>query len=118
MYPSFVGQDRYLCRRCCQSLLPQLHLLNSSPDLKDYILNFHGIEALVDALNTQFSSTFKAQTFQNFTVRGEPAGLFKNAGTFSYVRFFGAGHEVPAYKVRIKLNTFPRDLNDSNCHIP
>ena len=23
--------------------------------------------------------------------------MFKNAGTFSYIRVFGAGHEVPAY---------------------
>jgi hypothetical protein len=30
-------------------------------------------------------------------VDGNPAGLFKNAGNFSYVRIFGAGHEVPAY---------------------
>ncbi|KAH9853076.1 alpha/beta-hydrolase [Lenzites betulinus] len=63
----------------------------------DYILNFHGVEAMVDALQTKFSSTYATQTFANFTVNGTPAGLFKNAGTFSYVRIFGAGHEVPAY---------------------
>lgn len=37
--------------------------------------------------------------FQSYTVAGQVTGLFKNAGTFSYVRIFGAGHEVPAYKV-------------------
>jgi hypothetical protein len=31
-------------------------------------------------------------------VNGTNAGIFKNAGTFSYARIFGAGHEVPAYK--------------------
>ncbi len=71
----------------------------SFPDLQDYILNFNGVEALTGALNTQFSATFKAQAFSNFTVRGQTAGLFKNAGTFSFIRFLGAGHEVPAYKV-------------------
>ncbi|KAI0352787.1 serine carboxypeptidase [Trametes cingulata] len=63
----------------------------------DYILNFHGVEAMVNALQTKFSAEYAKQQFANFTVRGQPAGLFKNAGTFSYVRIFGAGHEVPAY---------------------
>ena len=31
-------------------------------------------------------------------MNGTNAGIFKNAGTFSYARIFGAGHEVPAYK--------------------
>jgi carboxypeptidase C (cathepsin A) len=87
----------------------------------DYIVNFKGIEAMVRArpphirflispcalttlgvpqiasLNTSFSNEFARQKFLNFTVHGVPAGHYKNAGTFSYVRFFGAGHEVPAY---------------------
>ncbi|OSD05930.1 serine carboxypeptidase [Trametes coccinea BRFM310] len=63
----------------------------------DYILNFHGVEAMVAALQTKFSSEFAKQDFANFTVAGQSAGLYKNAGTFSYVRIFGAGHEVPAY---------------------
>lgn len=63
----------------------------------DYILNFNGVEAMVNNLQTQFSAQFAQTPFSNFTVAGQPAGLFKNAGTFSYVRIFGAGHEVPAY---------------------
>ncbi|KAI0374464.1 serine carboxypeptidase [Pilatotrama ljubarskyi] len=63
----------------------------------DYILNFNGVEAMVAALQTKFSSEFAKQEFANFTVDGQAAGLYKNAGTFSYVRIFGAGHEVPAY---------------------
>jgi Serine carboxypeptidase len=54
--------------------------------------------AQVASLNTKFSSSFNTQKFANFTVNGVPAGLFKNAGTFSYLRVFGAGHEVPAYQ--------------------
>jgi carboxypeptidase C (cathepsin A) len=63
----------------------------------DYILNFNGVEAMVNNLQTQFSTTFKATSFTNFTVAGQLTGIFKNAGTFSYVRIYGAGHEVPAY---------------------
>uniref|UniRef100_A0A0W0F6L1 Carboxypeptidase n=1 Tax=Moniliophthora roreri TaxID=221103 RepID=A0A0W0F6L1_MONRR len=63
----------------------------------DYILNFNGVEAMVDALQTKFTSVYAQQTFQPYTVNGELTGQFKNAGTFSYLRIYGAGHEVPAY---------------------
>ncbi|GJE86462.1 carboxypeptidase [Phanerochaete sordida] len=63
----------------------------------DYILNFNGVEAMVNNLQTQFSAQFAKTAFSSFTVAGQAAGMFKNAGTFSYVRIFGAGHEVPAY---------------------
>ncbi|KAI0000651.1 serine carboxypeptidase [Russula compacta] len=66
----------------------------------DYILNFYGVEAMVASLKTQFSSLFAKQQFASFTVNKKPAGLYKNAGTFSYLRVFGAGHEVPAYEWR------------------
>ncbi|KAI0310168.1 serine carboxypeptidase [Amylostereum chailletii] len=64
----------------------------------DFILNYHGVEAMVDNLQTKFSAEYHQEQFSNFTVNGVSAGVFKNAGTFSYVRFFGAGHEVPAYE--------------------
>ncbi|KAF5314902.1 hypothetical protein D9619_007517 [Psilocybe cf. subviscida] len=87
---------------------------NSSPDLEfvinsgvrtiiydgdaDYILNFNGVEAMVDDLKTIWSPLFKLQKFQDYKVNGQTTGVFKNAGLFSYVRIYGAGHEVPAYK--------------------
>ncbi|GBE84794.1 Carboxypeptidase S1 [Sparassis crispa] len=64
----------------------------------DYILNYMGVEAMVANLQTDFSSQFAQQQFTNWTVAGQPAGIYKNAGTFSYVRIFGAGHEVAAYE--------------------
>ncbi|KAJ3502273.1 hypothetical protein NLJ89_g8961 [Agrocybe chaxingu] len=64
----------------------------------DYILNYVGVEAMVDALDTKFASLYKQQTFKAYTVAGQATGQYKNAGTFSYVRIYGAGHEVPAYK--------------------
>ncbi|KAF5374179.1 hypothetical protein D9615_008862 [Tricholomella constricta] len=87
---------------------------NSAPDLEtvinagvrtivfdgdaDYILNFNGVEAMVDKLNTKFTSLYQQQAFATYKVAGQTAGQFKNAGTFSYIRIYGAGHEVPAYK--------------------
>ncbi|KAF9476384.1 alpha/beta-hydrolase [Pholiota conissans] len=64
----------------------------------DYILNFNGVEAMVDNLQTTFTAQFHQQAFTPYTVNGQSAGQFKNAGTLSYVRIYGAGHEVPAYK--------------------
>ncbi|TFY52460.1 hypothetical protein EVJ58_g10006, partial [Rhodofomes roseus] len=63
----------------------------------DYILNYKGVEAMVAALQTNFSDEFNQLSFTNWTVNGESAGIYKNAGTFSYVRIYGAGHEVAAY---------------------
>jgi hypothetical protein len=54
--------------------------------------------AQVNALNTQFSDRFRRLNFRTYHVKGWPAGLYKNEGRFSYLRVFGAGHEVPAYE--------------------
>jgi carboxypeptidase C (cathepsin A) len=87
----------------------------------DYICNYIGFEAMVRpsyfllplllafaltpslhtqiaSLDTSFSSEFAEQEFTTYTVNGETAGQYKNAGTFSYLRVYGAGHEVPAYE--------------------
>lgn len=53
---------------------------------------------MIDSLETRFSDLYRMQDFTDFNVNGQPAGLYKTAGTFSYVRFYGAGHEVPAYE--------------------
>ncbi|KAJ1310422.1 hypothetical protein OPQ81_007156 [Rhizoctonia solani] len=63
----------------------------------DYICNYISFESMVDALKTQFTSEFTQQTWSNWTVSGTAAGQYKNAGTFSYLRVYQAGHEVPAY---------------------
>ena len=51
----------------------------------------------IASLNTVFSPLYVKQNYATYTVKGKPAGLYKNAGTFSYLRVYGAGHEVPAY---------------------
>lgn len=53
---------------------------------------------MVANLQTDFSDEFDQLEFTNWTINGQDAGLFKNAGTFSYVRIYGAGHEVAAYE--------------------
>ncbi|PFH53275.1 hypothetical protein AMATHDRAFT_137711 [Amanita thiersii Skay4041] len=67
----------------------------------DYIVNYMGIEAMacyiMNRLETQYTDAYRQAKFQQYTVRGERAGLFKNAGKLSYLRIYGAGHLVPAY---------------------
>jgi hypothetical protein len=48
-------------------------------------------------MNTKFTSTYKAQAWTTWKVAGQTTGQYKNAGTFTYLRIYGAGHEVPAY---------------------
>ena len=72
----------------CPEISP--HSLGSCTDLVALLLQ-------VASLTTRFSAEFASQNFATYTVDGKPAGLYKNAGTFSYLRVFGAGHEVPAY---------------------
>ncbi|KAK7052186.1 carboxypeptidase [Favolaschia claudopus] len=64
----------------------------------DYICNFNGVEDMIASMKTSFSAQFNQQAFAPYKVNGLLAGQFKTAGTFSYVRIYGAGHEVPAYK--------------------
>ncbi|CAE6433524.1 unnamed protein product [Rhizoctonia solani] len=63
----------------------------------DYICNYMGFESTVDALQTNFTNEYKQQKWSNWTVAGVSTGQYKNAGTFSYLRVYQAGHEVPAY---------------------
>jgi hypothetical protein len=49
-------------------------------------------------LKTKYSEKYAKRDFRTYNVDGWPAGLYKNAGRFSYLRVFGAGHEVPAYE--------------------
>jgi hypothetical protein len=60
------------------------------------------------------SAAFNKQALQTYTVGGKSAGLFKAAGNFSYVRVAGAGHEVPAYKVRFSSHSL---LFLSSCNL-
>ena len=44
----------------------------------------------VDALQTEFTGEYAKQEFANYTVAGQVTGVYKNAGTLSYVRIVGA----------------------------
>ncbi|KAJ6490857.1 serine carboxypeptidase [Mycena sanguinolenta] len=100
VYDNFANTGDWM-----RSSLPDLELvINSGVRVliydgdADYILNYNGVEAMIASMNTKFSAQFNQQVFAPYKVNGLLAGQFKTAGTFSYVRIYGAGHEVPAYK--------------------
>ena len=43
-------------------------------------------------------ATFKTKALSPYTVNGVHAGDFKNVGNLSFLKVFGAGHEVPYYR--------------------
>jgi hypothetical protein len=79
----------------------------------------NGVEAMVAALNTKFTSTFAQQAWTSFNVAGQKAGQYKQAGTFSYVRIYGAGHEVPAYTYGESWSTYyTMTITEVECRFP
>ena len=64
----------------------------------DWICNWFGGLAVANAINYSGSSAFKARPVTSYTVSGTAAGTFKTEGSLSWLRVFGAGHEVPYYR--------------------
>ncbi|KAJ7677035.1 serine carboxypeptidase [Mycena polygramma] len=64
----------------------------------DFIVNYQGVEDMLATMTSKSTAPLTKAKFQTYTVAGKTAGMFKTAGTFSYVRIAAAGHEVPAYK--------------------
>lgn len=53
-----------------------------------------GVESMVNSLVTNFSTAYGKTSFATWSVDGQSAGQYRQAGTFSYLRIYGAGHEV------------------------
>jgi len=56
--------------------------------------------AQVGSLKTKCADNIGKRKVRAYYVHGRRAGLYKNACKVSYLRVFGAGHKVPAYKFR------------------
>ena len=69
--------------------------------------------AAADAVTYSQSSAFKAAALQPYTVNGAKNGTYKTAGNFSFLRVFGAGHEVPYYQPALALQVFKQIMSGS-----
>ncbi|THH27357.1 hypothetical protein EUX98_g6828 [Antrodiella citrinella] len=56
----------------------------------DYMFNYIGLEAMMDKLQTKYTARWHQEAYRNYTVRGQVTGLYKNIGSLSYARIFGA----------------------------
>lgn len=76
----------------------------------DFICNWFGSRAVADAVNFVGADSFRAQPLQPYTVAGKKGGTFKSSGSFSFLRVFGAGHEVPYYTPQLALQVFEQTM--------
>jgi len=52
----------------------------------DYMCNYMGVEEMVSSLKFTHSSQFASAPMTLWTIKGITVGMFKNAGSFSYIR--------------------------------
>lgn len=52
---------------------------------------------MISLLPATVTDEMNSKELAAYTVEGTEAGLYKSVENLSYVRFYGAGHEVPAY---------------------
>lgn len=76
----------------------------------DQICNWFGGLASANAITYSGSSKFNAAGVANYTVAGVSSGTFKNVGNLSWLRVFGAGHEVPYYQPATALQVFKQTM--------
>lgn len=76
----------------------------------DFICNWFGGLAAVDAVNFTGADTFRNMAVSNYTVNGTAGGTFKTVDNFSWLRVFGAGHEVPFYQPQVALQVFNQTI--------
>ena len=76
----------------------------------DWICNWFGGLAAANAVTYAGTSAFNAAALTSYTVGGAAAGTFKNVKNFSFLRVFGAGHEVPYYQPIAALQVFKQTM--------
>ncbi|KAA6416163.1 MAG: carboxypeptidase S1 [Lasallia pustulata] len=76
----------------------------------DWICNWFGGQAAAEAVSYSGQSQFQSSPLVPYTVNGNQAGTFKNVGGLSFLRVFGAGHEVPYYQPALALQVFEQTM--------
>ncbi|KAF7910027.1 uncharacterized protein EAF01_003745 [Botrytis porri] len=77
----------------------------------DWICNWFGGLATANAITYASSAAFNAAAVANYNVNGVAGGTFKTVGNLSWLRVFGAGHEVPYYTPALALQAFKQTMS-------
>jgi carboxypeptidase C (cathepsin A) len=64
----------------------------------DWICNWLASYEVANAVKYSGQAKFKAKALAPYTVNGVEKGVFKNVDNFSFLKVYGAGHEVPYYR--------------------
>ncbi|EEA21196.1 hypothetical protein EYB25_008653 [Talaromyces marneffei] len=76
----------------------------------DWICNWLGNYGVANAVNFSGHAEFSAKNLAPYTVNGVEKGMFKNVNNFSFLKVYGAGHEVPFYQPETALQVFEQIL--------
>ncbi|KAG0145712.1 hypothetical protein CROQUDRAFT_45412 [Cronartium quercuum f. sp. fusiforme G11] len=82
----------------------------------DFICNWLGGYRAIEAMTWNHQDEFRQAEWKRLEIRGSTVGLYKNAGPLTYVRVFGAGHVVAAYKPIIALEIFKQFMSRKQIH--
>ena len=76
-------------------------LLSPEPETNlhlDWICNWNSNYDVVHAIEYNKAAEFASAKLRNYTVDGKVYGEYKTAGNLSWLKVFGAGHEVTFYR--------------------
>jgi carboxypeptidase D len=77
----------------------------------DWICNWLGNYGVANAVDFSGHADFSAKDLAPYTVNGTEKGMFKNVDNFSFLRVYGAGHEVPYYRESLLQIVFRTNAN-------
>lgn len=76
----------------------------------DWICNWVGNQVAAEAVSFPGQGAFKAKELASYTVNGVAGGTFKTQENLSFLKVFGAGHEVPFYTPALALQVFEQTM--------
>lgn len=76
----------------------------------DWICNWFGNLDVANSIQYSGQSTFASKALALYTVNGVQGGTFKTVSNLSFLRVFGAGHEVPYYQPALALQVFKQTM--------
>ena len=76
----------------------------------DWICNWFGGLASANAVSYSGTQAFAAKSLAPYTVNGTQGGTVKTVDNLSFLRVFGAGHEVPYYQPALALQVFEQTM--------
>lgn len=83
---------------------------------RDFICNTLGGYRSIHAMDWKYATQFRAAKWRKLSFKGRPAGIYKTAGSLTYITVFNAGHEIPAYKPEFALEIFRQTISQEPIH--